>query len=125
MANLQLESSHHDELLASQDVEEPLITGGPTRLSHVRTDATPLVDHAHRDARPHLDQHLGQTPTRAPRSSATLWDASMQESLGIVEGQNRAVAQAEIERAHSGHRRGRYIDRAPRPRRLRARLPGW
>lgn len=77
-------------------------------VSYIRQDETPHVEYL-RTALSEMRERtfVGESGRRIPGSRVidTLWDASLSESLGVMEEQNRAATLREIERA-IGPRRG-------------------
>lgn len=71
-------------------------------VSYIRADETPHVEYLRTSLTEMRDRtFVGESGTRHPGAEiiGRMWDASMEESLGLLEDQNRAATVAEIERA--------------------------
>ena len=90
-----------EELLSDRD----LVAGdgeAATLVSYIRADETPHVEYLRTALTEMRDRtFVGESGTRHPGTEiiGRMWDASMAESLGLLEEQNRATTVKEIERA--------------------------
>ena len=100
-----------EELLTDTDLVAG--EGEAARLvSYIRADETPHVEYLRTSLsemreRTFVTESGGQLPGRIVIDR--LWDLGMQESLGMMEEQNRAAIAGEVELALSGDRRGRDL----------------
>lgn len=97
-----------EDLLSDHD----LVAGegqAATLVSYIRADETPHVEYLRTSLTEMRDRtFVGGSGKRYPGSEIILpmWEASMTESLGLLEDQNRAATLGEIERALSSHPKG-------------------
>jgi hypothetical protein len=81
-------------------------------VSYIRADETPHVEYLRTALTEMRDRtFVGESGTRYPGTEiiGRMWDASLEESLGLLEEQNRAATVAEIERALASRARGRDL----------------
>jgi hypothetical protein len=97
-----------EALLACRDLVAG--DGEAARLvSYIRADETPHVEYLRTSLTEMRDRtFIGESGNRHPGTEVIgrLWDASMAESLGILEDQNRTATLAEIERSVRARPRG-------------------
>jgi hypothetical protein len=100
-----------EELLADSDLVAG--DGAASRLvSYIRADETPHVEYLRTALTEMRDRtFIGESGRRYAGSDiiGTMWDASLAESLGLLEDQNRASTLAEIERAVLARRNGKDL----------------
>lgn len=100
-----------EELLS--DTELVAGEGEAARLvSYIRADETPHVEYLRTSLTEMRDRtFIGESGRRYPGGEiiGRMWDASMSESLGLLEDQNRAATIAEIERAVLSRRDGKDL----------------
>lgn len=100
-----------EDLLADADLVAG--DGAAARLvSYIRADETPHVEYLRTSLsemreRTFVTESGGRLPGRTVIDR--LWQLGMEESLGLLEEQNRAAIAGEVELALAGHRRGRDL----------------
>lgn len=100
-----------EELLSDRD----LVAGdgeAATLVSYIRADEAPHVEYLRTALTEMRDRtFVGESGTRHSGTEiiGRMWDASMAESLGLLEEQNRAATLKEIERALAGQPGGRDL----------------
>lgn len=100
-----------EELLSDTDLVAG--DGEAARLvSYIRADETPHVEYLRTSLTEMRDRtFIGESGKRHPGAEiiGRMWDASLEESLGLLEDQNRSATVAEIERALGARRGGRDL----------------
>ncbi|HEX5365108.1 MAG TPA: hypothetical protein VFW63_00385 [Acidimicrobiales bacterium] len=100
-----------EELLADRDLVAG--EGEAARLvSFIRQDEAPHVEYLRTSLTEMRDRtFIGDSGRRYPGTDVIgrMWDASLEDSLGLLEDQNRAATVAEVERAIAERPRGRDL----------------